>query len=170
MTDDNPGAEQAPQDPQGAAVAAAPARVDKRAQAFDSSDLGGELVFVPEWDVDGNPWTAWCRGLTALERNEALQAAVASAREAGRTADTDSDSNVFYAHVVVTCALYSEDDPTPIFAVDDVPMLLAKAAKAVDRLAQAVLRISGMTKDDVAKAVEEAGKASSSTPSDAPST
>lgn len=130
-----------------------------REQAFNSNDLGGELVPVPEW---GEKWEGWVRGLEAGERNAALLEA--------RREDGSNNSDVFYARIVQLTALDPADKTTPIFATDDLPLLLRKSSVAVDKLANVALRLSGMDKAGVEAAVNEAGKDSSKTPKEGSTT
>jgi hypothetical protein len=131
------------------------ARPNLRTAALEADDLGGEPVFVPEW---GEHWVAWVRGVTVEERNEALRRAQQGSSE-GEDGNVTVKLNTdkFYGLLVVQATLDREGGD-PVFSLDDLSMLMAKSAKSVDRLANVVMRLSGMSKASLEEAAAEAGK------------
>lgn len=134
--------------------AAAASKPSLRTAALDADDLGGELVPVPEW---GPQWVAWVRGVEAQERNEALRAATTVVQLGDGETKSVLNTDVYYARLVIAATLDPETKER-VFAEDDLQRLLRKGAAAVDRLANVVLRLSGMTKSSVEEAVKEAGE------------
>lgn len=129
-----------------------------RQQILDADDIKTETVYVPEWGV-----TVLVRGLEAGERNDMVGEA--------RDEQGNTDLNVYYGRIVQVATLDPETREQ-VFAVDDMPMLRRKAAKAIDRIALTSLRLSGMGKeggDTVQAAVDAAGKDSSPIPTAASS-
>jgi hypothetical protein len=62
---------------------------------------------------------------------------------------------------MLIAACHDPETGAPVFTEEDVPMLLGKNGKVVDRLGDVIMKMNGMTED----AVEEAKKDSSTTPS-----
>lgn len=130
-----------------------------RAAVFEAEDLGGELVPVPDW---GPGVEFWVRGLTAAERNSVIS----HAREQHEDGSYGVNMDAYYALIVTFAVHHPVEHDVRVFTEADAPLLLQKSSKAVDKVANVAMRLSGMTKDDLQQAVEAAGKDSSSTGSD----
>jgi hypothetical protein len=95
---------------------------------------------------------------TAERRAELVQHFVASQEEELRL-------RVLYPALLIACVVDPDDD-SPVFADIDAPLINEREGQAVERLALAAMRVSGLDEDAV-----EAPKADSSvTPSDEAST
>jgi len=101
-----------------------------------ASDLPGEAVHVPEWNV-----TLTVRSMTAAER-DAYEQRMADARKAGGGAIAN-----IRAALVVMCALDAAGGR--VFGDDDIEALGAKSARAVDRVFEAAARLNRLRDQDV---------------------
>lgn len=127
-----------------------------RDQILNAQDIGEEEVTVPEWGV-----TLLVRGMTVNERNTMIMAS--------RKEDGSMDLPTYYASIVQQCALDPETRER-VFAPDDLGLLGAKSPAAIDRVTKRALALSGLSPEaDVTAGVEAAGKDSSSTQTDEPS-
>ena len=119
-----------------------------RDQILSADDITSELVEVPAWGV-----TIEVRSMDGRSRTRLIKSAA--------DAEGNVDVERLYPEVVILC---SHDPVTGerIFDENDREALLAKSAGALEIVAQAALRVSGMTPD----ALDEAGKGSTSIPSD----
>lgn len=129
-----------------------------RAAILGYEDIGNELVSVPQWGGT----EVLVRGMSAGERNVLAMKARTGTSEDGKAS---TDPNKFYPLIVIATAT----EPTtmePIFTAEDAANIMGKSGGAIDLLAQAALRLSGLDVDKgasaVEHAVEEAGKTSSS--------
>ena len=104
------------------------------------SSLREDAVSVPEWGGEVR-----VRELTVDERRSVL--ALARDKE-GRATDTTEAA----VKMVCWCAL--GEDGRPLFSDNDAAALKAKSARAVERLAEAIGRMSGLA----GSAVEDAAK------------
>lgn len=113
-----------------------------------TDDIQAEQVEVPEWGV-----TVEVRGMSGADRAAIMESAM------------DDGGNVsftrFYPDIVILTA-YDPETGERVFVDGDQDAVMAKNGRAVDRIAEAGLRLSGMTED----ARTEAGKDSPSTVSD----
>ena len=120
-----------------------------RDQIINSSDIESELLEVPAWDA-----TVEIRTMDARTRLRMM---------AVLAADSDGSVNLemMYPDIIIACTF----DPTTgerIFTSEDRDVILSKASGSVDLVANAAIRLSGMGGDSM----DEAGKGSSSTPSE----
>ena len=108
-----------------------------------SEDRTVEIIDVPEWGVKLE-----LRSMTALQRST-MQTEWAETEEASAA--------VLYQSVLQNCC-FDPDTGENVFDDDDKEWILAeKSAEVVDRVAQACLRISGLSADSI----DESGKDSS---------
>ncbi len=116
------------------------------------NDTPSELVEVPEWGL-----SILVRGFTLGAKDDFL---------AGIIDPETSKPNVkaFNSGILVGTA-YDPETNEKLFNEADIPVLKQKSASAVQRLIDAGSRLSGLTED----AVEVAGKKSSSTVQEEPS-
>lgn len=117
-----------------------------RDQILAKNDIPSESVEVPEWGL-----TVEVRGMTGSDRAAILEAAM--------TPDGGVNLQAFYPEVVIACT-HDPETGERVFGPEDRDALMSKSGKALDRLATAGLRLSGMTEDEQ-KAL---GKDSPSTP------
>ena len=115
-----------------------------RDEILRADDLSLTSVEVPEWGG-----AVYVRALRAGER-EQLERQI-----------RHDDTLQGFRELVVATAV-SDGAGEPLFSQDDLPALAAKNGAVVDRLAQEILRLSGMGAD----AVEEAEKNSAAALSD----
>lgn len=106
-----------------------------RESILTADDLPTEEFPVPEWGV-----TVLLRGMTAEQR--AMMFENHSDPESG-----DLDTVALYPAVLVRC-MYDPETNEPIFSEADIGPLNRKSAKVVERVANACLRLSGMTKEE----------------------
>ena len=116
-----------------------------RERILSASDIQEEIVDVPEWGVQ-----VLVRGMTGAQRAAYLEAAAPGGRANIANA---------YALLVITCAL----DPAtrqPIFEMADRDALMAKSGRALERIAMAAMRLSGLTQAALAEAEKASAEAS----------
>ncbi len=119
-----------------------------RERIRQASDIGEELVDVPEWDIP----PVLVRSMTVGERSLMLRKYVDS--ETGRL-----DFDALYSELLIrTC--FDPATGERVFEEDDASWLVEKNSGVVERLAGVASRLSGLDQ----KARDEAGKGSSSTP------
>jgi hypothetical protein len=102
---------------------------------LESKDAATEAVACPEWGGDVN-----VRAMNAHERGQFIAATV--------LAKTERNMGEAEALLVTLCAVNESGDR--LFTDDMVPRLALKNATPVHRIAEAALRLSGLTGDAVA--------------------
>lgn len=108
-----------------------------------------------DWEQVETRWgNLWVRELTQGERNEAVVAA--------RDEDGNLDGSAMVA-AYIAAGTYVERDGEKLFSLDDVPFILKAPARDTDRLGNTILRLSGLSGNDVKAAIDKAGKGSPST-------
>lgn len=112
---------------------------------LSAEDIPTEIVDVPEWGVK-----LLIKGMTGGDRSEMLSRAIGD--------DGGVDLKSIYPDVVVITT-HDPETGERIFSADDIPALMAKSGKAIDRVAIVGMRLSGFEED----AVDTAGKGSSKT-------
>lgn len=110
-----------------------------RDKARAAIDLADEVVEVPEWDI-----TVLVQSMTARDRYHVFKAA--------KDTDGELDMSVLYPRIIIATA-HDPDTGEKIFTADDEPWLMDKSPKALDRLANAGMRVSG-----ISEASQESGK------------
>jgi len=123
--------------------------VNLRETILAATDIPSEVITIPEWGVE-----ILVKGMSAGER---LHLQKVSFDQATQQVMMEK----MYPDIVVSCC-HDPETGEPIFTDDDKDAILAKSSAAVERIAEVGLRLSGLGKD----AQDEAGKDSSSTPSD----
>lgn len=98
-------------------------------------DLKHTTLDVPEWGG-----SVRVRGMTAAER-DAMLAAVAPGGEPGKPADKFADSQI-KAYLCAHCIVDAHG--ASLFGDDDIALLQQKNPQVLDRIAQQVLRLSGI--------------------------
>lgn len=118
-----------------------------RSRILEAEDITSEMVDVPQWGV-----TVEVRSMDARSRILMTQ-------------DVSDDGSVSMERLYPDMVIQTAHDPATgerIFGPDDRDALLAKSSAALDILATAAMRVSGMAPG----AVDAVGKDSSSTESD----
>lgn len=110
-----------------------------RERILASDDLTSESVEVPQWNV-----TVEVRSMTGRTRSRLLKKAVQE--------DGTLDLERLYPELVIATA-HDPETGTPLFNADDQDALLEKNGAALEVIAQAAMRVSGIG----SKAVDEAG-------------
>lgn len=108
-----------------------------RDRILAADDIPSEMVTVPEWGLD-----VLVKGMTGADRASLLERAV--------NPDGAVSFSRFYPEVVIATAHDPATDAR-LFDEADRDLLMQKSGAALDRVAQAGLRLSGMT-DESAKA------------------
>ena len=124
---------------------------DLSAKIFAIDDIESEVVDVTAWGV-----TVLVKSMTARDRSRMI------------ASSTDNNGNFNMEDVLPDLVVHCTFDPETgeqVFQPSDRNALLAKSAAAIEQIASVALRLSGMSDE----AVDEAGKDSSSTPTDASS-
>ena len=103
-------------------------------------DIQTEIVEVPQWDVKIE-----VRGMTGKARANFLRSVT------GR--DNQTDMEKFYPQLIIATA-HDPESGEPVFELADRDALNAKSGAALEVLAQAAMRLSGLVTADVAE-VEE---------------
>ena len=105
-----------------------------------SDDRVVEIIDVPEWDVKIE-----LRSMTALQRS-LMQV---------EWADTEEQSAAVLYQTVLQHCCFDPDTGDQVFNEEDSEWILAdKSAQVVDRVAQACLKVSGLSADSI----DESGK------------
>lgn len=109
-----------------------------RQQILEADDLVTKDIEVPEWGG-----TVRIRALTGAERDKLEQSMVK-----GRGPNASVNMVNFRARMVVAAAV-DEAGHALFISEDDVKQLGNKSSKALDRLAEAASRLSGMSEKDI---------------------
>ena len=116
------------------------------------NDTPSELVEVPEWGL-----SILVRGFTLGAKDDFLASII--------DPETSKPNVKAFNSGILVGTAYDPENGEKLFTEADIPVLKQKSASAVQRLIDAGSRLSGLTED----AVEVAGKKSSSTAPDEPS-
>ena len=108
-----------------------------------ANDITSEPVHVPEWEVD-----MVVKSMTGAARARLLKQ--------GTQADGSVDFEKLYPAILIACC-YDPESGDPVFSQADAAWLNDKSAGPVERLAQAGMRLSGLS-----EGAHDEGKASSS--------
>lgn len=117
-----------------------------REKILATEDIESETITVPSWGVD-----LLIKGMSAGERVLLMQNAYDSNTE-------QVNMSKVYPDVVVSCA-HDPETEEPVFTKADKEAILGKSSAAIEMIANAGLRLSGIG----AEAQDAAGKDSSST-------
>lgn len=120
-----------------------------RDKILAAADIPSEMVSIPEWNVE-----ILVKGMSAGERLHLQK--VSYDQKTGQV-----HMEKMYPDIVVSCC-HDPETGEPIFTESDKDVILSKSSAAVEKIAEVGLRLSGLGKDSQ----DEAGKDSSSTPSD----
>ena len=120
-----------------------------RDRILTSQDTPSETMHVKEWDVD-----LLIKGMSAGERITLMQNAYDQTTQQVNMA-------AVYPDVVVSC-VHDPETGEALFTPADKDALMSKSSAAIESIAAVGLRLSGIG----AETEDEAGKGSSSTPSD----
>ena len=116
-----------------------------RDKIFQSDDIAVEIVEIPLWGV-----TVEVRGMSGEDRSRIFEALAADGG--------DIKPSKLYVEAAIA-STYDIETGAPVFEPGDGPALLQKSAQAIDILAKAALRLSGMegeaSQDDAGKSVSE---------------
>lgn len=115
-----------------------------RGQILAAEDMPTEIVDVPEWGGSVKVKT-----LTGAERD-----AFEARGIIGRGRNREVNIQNIRARLVVETVV--DDDCQPLFSRADINALGRKSSKALDRVFNAAMRLSGISEEDI----EELGKAS----------
>jgi hypothetical protein len=113
---------------------------------LQADDIPSETVFVPEWNG-----SVICRGLTGAERDHLEESIIKQRSGGGRRGSQGSAPEISLANFrakLVSMSLRDEKGGR-LFSETDVHDLSRKSAKVLDRLADIIRRLSGMSEDDV---------------------
>lgn len=113
---------------------------------FAVDDIPTELVAVPEWGVD-----VLCKGMSGNESVAIMEGATGD-KDQGRSS---VDFAQMYPDIVILTA-YHPGTGERLFQRSDRKALMAKSGSALNRVAMAGMRLSGLTQE----ATNEAGKGS----------
>lgn len=120
-----------------------------RDKILAAADIPSEKITIPEWNVE-----ILVKGMSAGERLHLQK--VSYDQKTGQV-----HMEKMYPDIVVSCC-HDPQTGEPIFTDADKEAILSKSSAAVEKIAEVGLRLSGLGKDSQ----DEAGKDSSSTPSD----
>jgi len=119
-----------------------------------ANDLAREILVVPEWD----DVSIEVRSMSARQRAQFAAQIESAQREDGVVQRIES----LWRVVLLTCC-FDPDSGEHVFEDDDIEWLMEeKSGVVIDRVANACLEVSGLRE----KAVDEAGKSSSDSPTD----
>lgn len=120
-----------------------------REKILGASDIRREQVHVPEWDA-----TVEVRGLTGTQRAKLMKT--------GFDAKGAVDFEKLYPELLVA-SVFDPETQQPVFTEADRDSLNGKSGAALERVAQAAMRLSGLSPE----AAEQAEKNSVAAPSGA---
>jgi hypothetical protein len=113
-----------------------------RQDIIDCNDIESEVVKVPEWNGEVN-----VQGLTLAEKDVWTD----SIMDDGKASMTGATAKL--------CALCMRDESgSMLFTEDDIPVLQAKSASALDRVFQVAQRLSGIGQEDIEETVKNSEK------------
>ena len=114
-----------------------------------AKDIDREVIAIPEWDV-----SIEVHSMTVRQRAAFLAA------NQDETDTSGSRLEAVYGQILVTCCL-DPDTGEPVFTEDDLSWVMTeKSGAVIDNLVSRCLEVSGLKE----KAVDEAGKPSSDSP------
>lgn len=108
-----------------------------RDKILNADDLTTELVDVPEWDVKLE-----VRSPSAKVRARMVSQAMKKDEDGESTLDLES----IYPLMIVHCC-FDPDTGEQVFTTDDIDAINAKSSAAVEPVAKACLRVSGLSND-----------------------
>lgn len=108
-----------------------------RDKILSADDLTSETVDVPEWGV-----TLEVRSPTAKVRSRMVSAAIRTNDDGETTTDLES----VYPQFLIACC-FDPESGEKVFEDDDQEVINAKSSAAVERVAKACLRVSGLSDD-----------------------
>lgn len=114
-----------------------------REQILEAKDLVTEAVEVPEWGG-----SVLVKSLTGAERDQYESAIV---EQKGR----DTKVNLRNARARLVALSVVDEEGKRLFSPNDVSLLGAKSAAALQRVFNVAMRLSGITDDDVKELTEE---------------
>ena len=113
-----------------------------RQDIIDCNDIESEVVPVPEWNGEVN-----VQGLTLAEKDIWTDSILVD----GKASMTGATAKL--------CALCMRDESGGLlFTEEDIPVLQAKSAQALDRVFQVAQRLSGIGQEDIEETVKNSGK------------
>lgn len=112
-------------------------KVLNAADILGADDLHKELVPVPEWGG-----SVYVRGLTGIER-DTFEVTLVKAR--------NGEPDKFGARAQFAAIAIVKEDGSPMFSKGDIEALSRKNSRALERVFDAGLRLSGMTSTEVEK-------------------
>lgn len=122
----------------------APAAVSLRDRILNAPDIQHEVVTVPEWGVD-----VQVRSMSARERADMFQEAATGG---------ELDFVKLFPSLVIACT-YDPATGEKLFTAADLDRLLEKSGSALELVATAAMRVSGMDKDAAARAGKDSSSA-----------
>lgn len=128
--------------------APAGARFFTKQEVIKVDDSVYEDVPVPEWDKGGPPGWLKVKGLTTGERSKVEARLLKQTGDGGAVFDATQMRQLFCAFGIV-----DPDTGGRMFSDKEVHLLAAKSAAALDRVYEAVTRLSRMSKDDLKELV-----------------
>lgn len=128
--------------------APAGARFFTRDEIVSVDDSTYEDVRVPEWEKGGPPGWLRVQGLSTAQRSKVEAKLLRQTADGGAVFDATQMRQLFCAYGII--------DPTTggrMFSDKEVHLLGNKSAAALDRVYEAVTRLSRMSKDDIKELV-----------------
>lgn len=109
-----------------------------REQILSTDDSNTELVDVPQWGG-----SVRVRSLTGRERDR-LEASMI-----GKNGKADATRGLANFRARLVAASVIDDNAAPMFTEADIDALAGRSAAALDTIAQAAMRLSGLSESDV---------------------
>lgn len=106
-----------------------------RDQILNAVDVQSEIVNIPEWNVDVE-----VRGIAAAERI-AMYDRIANEQQSG---NVSAPVSVMWPTLVIGCT-YDPETGEQLFEAGDWTALAQKSGAAIDRIASAAMRLSGIS-------------------------
>jgi len=114
-----------------------------RDQILQANDLVTETVEVPEWGG-----SVFVKSLTGVERDQ-FEAAIVELK--GR----DTKINMRNARARLVALSVVDEEGKKVFSPNDISLLGAKSAAALQRVFNVAMRLSGISEEDVRELTEE---------------
>jgi len=120
---------------------------------IEQTTLATDRVRVPEWDAQAQQQSGNAEAVAVVCIREMTAAERAKVQKLLVTVRGSTDAHVTFAEFPKLQALIAvfgaiNEDGSPMFAERDADWLAAKSGAAVNRIAQAVQRLSGMIRDE----------------------
>ena len=115
-----------------------------KSEILKCKDIESEVVKVPEWGGE-----VMVKGLTLAEKDDWTESIM-----------SDGEANVKGATAKLCIMCMRDEKGERLFELEDVPVIQAKSAAALDRVFQVAQKLSGIGQEDIEETVKNSEKTS----------